>query len=83
MNKIDITQEIFEKHCYSATLCNNHVFDAVVPRFEIVQEELFRALGLDIINNPSSSEITLITGIIFCKAYADTIPHLDREYCTS
>ena len=42
MNRIVITREVFEKYCYSATNCNNHVFEAVEPRIEIVQEELFR-----------------------------------------
>lgn len=77
MNKIEITKEIFEKHCYSATFCNNNVFEAVAPRIALVQDELFRFLALDIVENPTPSEITLITGVICVKAYADSIPHLD------
>lgn len=77
MNKIQITKEIFEKHCYSATNCNNDVFEAVAPRLEVAQNELFQSFNLDVVDNPTSSEMTLISGIICCKAYADTIPHLD------
>lgn len=77
MNRIVITREVFEKYCYSATHCNNHVFEAVEPRIEIVQEELFRALALDAVNNPTPSEMTLITGAVCVKAYADSVPHLD------
>lgn len=77
MNKIEITKEIFEKHCYSATHCNNNVFEAVEPRLALAQDELFRALALDAVDNPTPSEMTLITGVICVKAYADSIPHLD------
>lgn len=77
MNKIDITQEVFEKCCYSATNCDNHVFEAVSPQIESVQEDLFRTLGLDIVEEPSPIEVKNITVAICVKAYADTIPHLD------
>ncbi len=77
MNKIDITQEVFEKCCYSATNCNNHVFEAVAPQIESVQEELFRTLGLDVVKEPSTNEVKNITIAICMKAYAYTIPHLD------
>ena len=77
MNKIDITKEVFEKYCYSATNCNNHVYEAVAPQIESVQEELFRTLGLDVVKEPSPIEVRNITTVICVKAYADTIPHLD------
>lgn len=77
MNKFEITKEDFEKHCYSATHCNNNVFEAVLPQIEIVQDNFFRELGLDIVENTTSREDTLIVGAVCCRAYADTIPHLD------
>ena len=77
MNKIDITQEVFEKYCYSATNCNNHVYEAVVPQLDTTQENLFGTLGLYAIDEPSAIEKRLITTAICVKAYADTIPHLD------
>lgn len=77
MNRIDITQEVFEKCCYSATNCDNHVFEAVAPQIESVQEELFRTLGLDVVKEPSPIEVRNITTAVCVKAYADTIPHLD------
>lgn len=77
MNKIDITKEVFEKYCYSATNCNNYVYEAVVAQLESVQETLFSTLGLDVVEDPSAIEERLITTAICVKAYADSIPHLD------
>ena len=77
MNKFEITREVFEKHCYSATHCNNDVYEAVLPQIEIVQESFFKEFGLDVVEDVTSREETLIVGAVCCRAYADTIPHLD------
>lgn len=77
MNEIYISKEMFEECCYSATNCNNHVFDAVAPHIDIVKETLFNTLGLESVKSLSDTEERLIIGAICVKAYADTIPHLD------
>lgn len=77
MNKIDITKEVFETYCYSATHCNNNVFEAVLPQIEIVQEKFFKEFGLEVVENTTPREEALIVSAVCCMAYADTIPHLD------
>lgn len=77
MNKIKITQELFEAHCCSATNSNSTIFDAIKREFELSEIRIFESLGLDVFETMPEDIVPLVERAICLDAYADAIPHLD------
>ena len=77
MSKIQITQEIFQSHCSSATNSNSSVFDAVKTDLDIAEARIFEFLGLDVFETLPENILPLVERAVCLEAYADAIPHLD------
>ncbi len=76
MTKLNITQEIFEKHCSSATNADNAVFDAITTELEVAEQYVADYLGLS--DCTYSDSVMFFVGRAVCLyAYLVAIPHLD------
>lgn len=77
MTELKITQEIFEKHCSSATNSNDSVFNAVEYGFSLSANRVANQLGLDVLAEIPPKILEHVERAVCLDAYADAIPHLD------
>lgn len=77
MIKFEITKEIFESHCSSATNSNSSIFDALKADIPFAESRVVELLGLDSLESLPENIHPLVEKAICLDVYADAIPHLD------
>ena len=77
MNRLKITQELFEKHCSSATNSNDTVFNAIEYGFSLSEQRIATLLGLDVFDELPGNILALFERAVCLDTYAEAIPHLD------
>lgn len=77
MTKLNITQEIFERHCSSATNADNAVFDAITTELEVAEQYVADYLGLANYCCIPDHIMFLVERAVCLYAYLIAIPHLD------
>ena len=77
MNRLKITQEIFEKHCSSATNSNDTVFMAVEYGFSLSEQRIATFLGLEVFEELPGNILSHFERAVCLDTYAEAIPHLD------
>ncbi|MBE6304050.1 MAG: hypothetical protein E7089_08965 [Bacteroidales bacterium] len=77
MNKLVITQEIFEKHISSATNADNAVFDAITSELAVAENFVADKLGLSIFEAIPERILFFYERAVCLYAYSIAIPHLD------
>ena len=77
MNRLKITQELFEKHCSSATNSNDTVFNAIEYGFSLSEQRIAALLGLDVFDELPGNILALFERAVCLDTYAEAIPHLD------
>lgn len=77
MIKFEITKEIFESHCCSATNSNSTIFDSLKADIPFAESRVIELLGLESLETLPENIYPLVEKAICLDVYADVIPHLD------